>query len=85
MANCLDRETLERLAAGTLAESDLSAAQAHVESCRRCSEALDRLPVDRELLDAVRDAKAAREELAPALERLTRSEPTITATLLGHS
>ncbi len=85
MKRCMDHTTLERFAAGTLAESEMPSAQAHLEKCRRCSEALDRLPLDRELLEAVRDAKDAREELAPDLARLSQLAASITTTLLGHA
>ncbi|HUB09342.1 MAG TPA: serine/threonine-protein kinase [Myxococcales bacterium] len=43
MGECLDRETLERVAVGRLGEPALSAARAHLEGCGRCAAALAEL------------------------------------------
>lgn len=84
MARCLDNETLERLAYGKLSDAETAAAEAHITACRRCAEALARVPAGAELIERVRDVQKAREEIGPALERLSETEERVTTTLFGR-
>ena len=84
MHRCLNAESLEALARGRLPEAARADAEKHVEGCRRCAEALARLPVGEDLLASIRDLHRAREELRPALAQLTQAQRRLTTTLFSN-
>ena len=81
MTRCLDNDTLERFVAGKLSAEENAAAEAHLESCRRCAEALDKLPVGDETIDAIRDLTRSRNEINSSLARLNETEQRVTSTM----
>lgn len=81
MANHLDNEVLEALASGALSGPALASAEAHVESCRRCAEALAGLPIHAGLLESIRELQVVRENERSAMDRLAMDEDRVTSTL----
>lgn len=84
MPACPDPQILHDYADGTLRESNAAALEGHLETCRRCAEALARLPVGQEMIERIRDLHESRRKIGPALRRLARTEREVTTTLFGQ-
>ena len=85
MAGCLDKQTLAALARGELTQKATTAAEAHLEKCRRCARALAELDVDDELIERIRELGCSGEETDAALSGLRQIEERITTTLFGQT
>jgi anti-sigma factor RsiW len=83
MAECLDVTTLTAFAEGKLAAEAALAAEAHLQSCRRCAEALAKLPVDDELVERLRALEHTRAEAASALSGLNEVVERVSTTVFG--
>jgi hypothetical protein len=81
MSRCLDESTLESFVAGRLAGEALQSAEIHLESCRRCAEALARSQLVEEMVSRIRDLESSRQELADTLATLPSIEERMTTTL----
>lgn len=81
---CLDEKMLERIATESSLDPELAEAEAHVESCRRCAEALDAIPAGDDLIMRIRELEQARNEIAPALKGWSDLEERLTTTLFGN-
>ena len=63
MPACPDPQILHDYADGTLHESNAAALEGHLETCRRCAEALARLPVGQEMIERIRDLHESRSKI----------------------
>ncbi len=84
MSKCLKPQTLEQFAAGTLEEAEMTAAAEHIEKCRRCGVDLDKIAMDADLLQDLKEAASLRHQLKPDIERLSKLEGSVTTTLFEH-
>lgn len=84
MSRCLDKQTLMALARGELATQESSDAETHLIQCRRCAEALAKLPIDDDLIERLRDLEHSRNQIGSALAGLRELETRITTTIFGR-
>jgi anti-sigma factor RsiW len=84
MRGCLDQKTLIALAAGALPADATAAAEAHIETCKRCAKALAGLKVGDELIAEIRDLEQSRARINSALSGLTEVEKRVSTTLFGR-
>ena len=54
LANCPDIKTLQRFVSGRISEKEAEPLESHLSECRRCSESIESLPVDDDLVRDMR-------------------------------
>lgn len=54
LANCPDAKTLQRFLIGRISESEAQSLESHLSECPHCSESMDRLPVEDDLVRDMR-------------------------------